>query len=97
MRAGLLVILTTLTLASCGGSQVDDAIGRYCNYGATSKAQYDGCVEHVSYDEIARRYDRIKPGSPEADRSAAVYAVECDGSPGEYSGADAMPYCALAP
>lgn len=93
MRIIPLLVLAALALASCGGSDVA-AIGRYCNYDATSKAQYDGCVEHVSYEEIARRYEKIKPGTPEAD-SATTYAIECEGSSGKYSGRDNMPDCSI--
>lgn len=32
-----------------------EAVERYCRYGAVSQAQYDGCVDHVSYDQVQRR------------------------------------------
>jgi hypothetical protein len=40
----------------------------YCEYRAVSRAHYDGCVQHVTADEVGRRYDR--------NEKAAVHAVE---------------------
>lgn len=36
----------------CGGTSV----ARYCEYGAVSQAQLDGCKDHVTEDEIDARY-----------------------------------------
>lgn len=82
-----LVLVFGAALAGCGSDSA--APGRYCNYGSTSKAQYDGCMEHVTADEINRSYDR--------NRGAGIYAIECDLTPGDYSGPDDMPECAAAP
>jgi hypothetical protein len=97
VRLAVAAFAVTLVTACDRYDPSNDVVGRYCNYGSTSKAQYDGCVEHVTADDIARRYDRIKGPGPEADNSAAVYAEECDGSSGAYSGQDNMPECELAP
>ena len=77
--AGVLALVAT----ACGGPLNDtgDIVGRYCNWGAVSRAQYEGCVEHVTQDEVSRRYERHpSPRSP-----AAVYAIECDLTSGAYT------------
>jgi hypothetical protein len=60
-------------------------VGRYCNYGSTSKAQYDGCVEHTDVEDVTEALER--------NSDAAIYAEECDGSPGKYTGPDTRPDC----
>ena len=82
---------TALLAAGCGSGpdEFSNGVGRYCNYGAKSESQYDGCVEHVTYDEVVRAYDR---GS-----QAASYGIECDGTSGEYTGRDNVPECEIAP
>jgi hypothetical protein len=80
--------LAVLALAGCGSSS-GDVVGRYCNYGSTSRAQYDGCLEHVTVEDVRRAYDR--------NSDAATYAEECDGVSGDYTGPDNMPECSLAP
>lgn len=32
-----------------------EAVERYCRYGAVSQAQYEGCVDNVSYSDVQRR------------------------------------------
>ena len=55
---------------------------RYCSYGSESKAQADGCSQHVDIPEIYARVARQNPSN------AALYAVgkitECraDAGPG---------------
>ncbi len=83
------LIVATLVLAGCGSGGSSDVVGRYCNYGSTSRAQYDGCVEHVTAEDVGRAYDR--------NSNAAIYAEECDGVSGDYTGSDNMPECSLAP
>jgi hypothetical protein len=78
------LVVLAIAVAGCGN---DELIGRYCNYGAVSKSQYDACVDHVTVDDVNRALDR---GSP-----AAEFAEDCDGSPSSYS--DREPVCELAP
>jgi hypothetical protein len=57
-------------LIACGGGT---SVARYCEYGAVSQAQLDGCESHVTADEIdardtnAARYAKGKLNSCEAD------------------------------
>ena len=46
----------------------DRAIELYCEYDAASESQVRGCIDHVSFDEIERRYDR--------GEKAALHAIE---------------------
>ena len=67
-----------------------ELVGRYCNHGAVSRAQYDGCVDHVTAEDVSRRYRRIDSGRWQ--ESAPIYAVECDESPSDYT-QRAIPPC----
>ena len=90
MMLGLIAATLAMPLlASCGSGGSADVVGRYCNYGSTSRAQYDGCVEHVTVEDVGRAYDRHS--------DAAIYAEECDDVSGDYTGPDNMPDCPLAP
>ena len=60
MLAGALAAAAAAT-GGCGGQ---DEVVRYCNYGAVSEAQRQGCIDHVTSDDIdqldtnAARYAR---------------------------------------
>ena len=71
MRRSLAISLIVLLIGGCGASTGvgggiggGDFVGDYCAYGAVSKAQLEGCVEHVTpatvsgYDTNAARYAR---------------------------------------
>ena len=68
-RRSLALPLVLLLIGGCGGSsetgagtEAGNLVGDYCAYGAVSKAQLEGCVEHVTpatvngYDTNAARY-----------------------------------------
>jgi hypothetical protein len=64
MRRGVVILAALVALAGCGGSESeDDVIGDYCAYGAVSHAQLDGCVDHVTTDQV-----------DDLDTNAAEYA-----------------------
>jgi hypothetical protein len=48
----VLVLGVGLGALGCGES---DLVGDYCRYGAVSRAQLDGCVSHVSEDDVRSR------------------------------------------
>lgn len=85
-----LLSASALLVAGCGSRRdaFGNAVGRYCNYGAKSEAQYDACVDHVTYDDVVRAYHR--------DSEAAIYALDCDGVSGAYSGAANVPKCEIS-
>lgn len=62
MRLALVATVCALVLAlsACG----NDIVARYCSYGAVSDAQYQGCVDHVTVDDVRSR-----------DTPAARYAL----------------------
>ncbi len=70
-RRSLALPLVIFLIGGCGGSNETGAgtdggnlVGDYCAYGAVSKAQLEGCVEHVTpatvtgYSTNAARYAR---------------------------------------
>jgi hypothetical protein len=44
--------LVAAAIAACGGG--DDLVSNYCEYGAVSDAQLDGCITHVNPEYIDR-------------------------------------------
>lgn len=67
--------------AQAGFSGRDSYLRAYCDYGARSQAQLDGCMSHVTTDDINKR-------DSQAARFARGETRECLG--------DAGPYCAHA-
>jgi hypothetical protein len=66
-RHRLVAVAATAVLAGCGATGSggsEDIVGDYCAYGAVSRAQLDGCVDHVTdedvdgYDTNAAQYAR---------------------------------------
>ena len=49
---GLAPLLCALAIAACGLG--DDKVARYCEYGAVSDAQVNGCKDHVGGDQVDR-------------------------------------------
>ena len=76
------VAFAAWAFAGCGN---DDLIGRYCNYGARSKAQYDGCVDHVDADDVARAQ---RNGSKAAEYAEDATERPATTRPGWYLDAD---------
>ena len=71
VRRSLVLPLVIFLIGGCGGpnetgasTEGGDRVGEYCAYGAVSKAQLEGCVEHVTpatvngYSTNAARYAR---------------------------------------
>jgi hypothetical protein len=59
-------LVSAIVLVACGSST--SSVRAYCEYGAVSKAQLDGCITHVTPGEIDRlgtnaaRYARGETG-----------------------------------
>lgn len=46
-------VVLMLALGGCGDGYMDDALVEdYCTYGAQSQAQLDGCIEHVTPEQV---------------------------------------------
>jgi hypothetical protein len=57
-------------VAGCSDTDYDDLmIEWYCGYGAVSRAQFNGCVEHVTVEDVER--------SAAQGRGAGEWAVYC--------------------
>lgn len=80
MVAGIFVLGVVYGLVA-GLDARDHELGSYCKYGAQTKAQLDGCMSHVTTDDIAKLDTR-------AARFARGETSEC--------GAGSGPYCAEA-
>jgi hypothetical protein len=81
MRQVLLAFGFAWALSACGsGLDADRMVIDYCMYGARSEAQLEGCIDHVTADEVKRR-----------DSNAARWAR----NGGECLG-DAGPFCRKA-
>ncbi len=71
------MLCATLALSACGVDSRADAnvVEAYCAYGADSEAQFQGCTEHVTveqvrgYDTSAARFALDDPTSCPADAS----------------------------
>jgi hypothetical protein len=48
------LLASTLGLLVAFGCSDADLVNDYCNYGAVSRAQRDGCAEHVSPGDVDR-------------------------------------------
>lgn len=69
------LIAATGLMLGCGGTS--DVVTRYCEYGAVSTAQLDGCQSHATTDDVSR-----------LDTHAASFArgdlTECLGDSGPF-------------
>lgn len=81
-RLGITLAATLAILAGCGGVAVDDPgrglIERYCSYGAVSRPQLRGCIEHVTPDDVARlRTNAARYARGQLDRCLADAGPFC--------------------
>jgi hypothetical protein len=85
MRPGaVLAVGVGLVVVGCGGGYSDQQVERnlheddalvvrYCLYGSASRAQFNGCVDHVKAGEVRRHFFRT---ARQKERSnAALYAT----------------------
>jgi hypothetical protein len=80
MAAGILLVAVGYGLVA-GVDARDHELGHYCRYGAKSQAQLDGCMSHVTTDDIDKLHTR-------AADFARGWTSECAAGSG--------PYCAEA-
>jgi hypothetical protein len=71
------VVAIALSLGACGTSEDDLLVSDYCEYGARSEAQFEGCKDHVTAEQVRAR-----------NTPAARWAKH-----GGYCGTDAGPMC----
>ena len=75
IRTALAFLVAALVLIGCGAEDDERAVHLYCQYGASSEAQLEGCVRKMTIDDV-RGYDT----------NAAKYALnaldECLGDTG---------------
>lgn len=65
MKRAWTIVVATFTLTGCWGAyDYDQAlVHSYCDYDTVSQAQFEGCLEHVTADEV-------RDGDSEAARAA---------------------------